>query len=240
MSGLVKIDFKRRCIEVLTVSLLVSTSFVGQRREHPVSTVFALLATPVELKTAVPGQEIILETISDVIVDGQVVIPAHSKIAGHFTEVSAKGKNGADVSLALVLDEAVRTDGVKFDLQAIIAAVAAPNDDSLASDPTYGMMRSNEPKMAARPSGAASSGELPASSKASSTAAVATAELKGAIDKMLLDENSRGAIGYEGLSITWSLATPPPVTILTAKKKNLKLRAHTQLLLRMVPPRLPK
>jgi len=228
-------------IGILGVCLIVSISILGQRREQQQVTIaFALLTTQVELKTAAPGQEIILETISDIIVDRLVLIPAHSKITGHVTQVSAKGKNAGGAALALVLDKIVRTDGTKFDLQAIIAAVAAPNDDSLASDPTYGMMRSNEPKMSARPSSTASSGELSAGSKASSTAAVATAELKGAIDRMLLDENSQGAIGYEGLSITWSLATPPPVTIFTTKKKNMKLFTRTQVLLRMVPPRLQK
>src|SRR5262249_18971843 len=170
-------------IGILGVCLVVSTSMLGQRREERrVGIEFGLLTPQVGLENGALGQEIILETISDIIVDGQVVIPARSKITGHVTEVSAKGKDAGDAALALVLDKAVRTDGTRFDLQAIIAAVAAPNDDSLASDPTYGMMRSNEPKMAARPSSTASSGELSASSKATSTAAVATAELKGAID----------------------------------------------------------
>src|SRR2546426_6599318 len=62
------------------------------------------------------------------------------------------------------------------------------------------MMHSNEPKMVgSRASTTASSGELSASSKASSNAAVATANLKGSMDALRLDENSQGALGYEGV-----------------------------------------
>ena len=125
-------------------------------------------------------------------------------------------------------------------MQAIIAAIVAPQDDSLSSDATYEMMHSNEPKMiGGRPSSTSSTGELSASSKASSSAAVATANLKGSMDGLRLNENSQGALGYEGVSLSWRLDAPPPVTII-ASKKNVKLLSGTQMLLRMAPPRLPK
>ncbi len=102
-------------------------------------------------------------------------------------------------------------------------------------------MHSNEPKMVgANTAGTASTGSLPPSSRAASNAAVATAELKGVRDdSLLLNENSQGAIGYDGLTITWQFTLPPPVTVFSTKSNNLKLTAGTQMLLRMVPPRLP-
>ena len=161
---------------------------------------------------------------------------------GHITQVITNGENRSRSVMAIVIDKAVRKDGVEIPVQAIIAAVAAPKDGSLSSDPAYGMMHSNEPKMTSSGLGAVvNTGTLPPSSKASSTAAVATADLKGRMDEtFLLDENSQGALGYEGLSMSWGLASLPPFTIFVSKSKNLRLETGTQMLLRMVPPRLAK
>src|SRR6266705_51486 len=229
--------------KLLAVILLLSSTLPAQTgSNHTVSTAFAVLTKSVDCKGATTGLEITLRTITDVVVDGDVVIPRDSRLSGHVAGVATKGKEQSQSRLALVIDKAINGSGREIPLQAIIAAVAAPQDTSLTSDPTYGMMRSNEPKMVgARPSGAAASGELSASSKASSTAAVATANIKGVTDEsLLLNENSQGAIGYEGLSLSWQLTLPPPITVFSSKNNNLKLLAGTQMLLRMVPPRLPK
>src|ERR1043165_6560206 len=100
--------------------------------------------------------------------------------------------------------------GVEIPLQAIIAAVALPKkDDSLTSDPTYSMMHSNEPKMLGLGPGT----DSPAS-KSGSNSAAATAEMKGPMEvHLLLKENSQGAIGYEGLAISWEFTSTPPVTV---------------------------
>ena len=222
------------------IVLLLSTSLLAQTGDqNRVSTVFAVLPKSLESKSATVGQELTLRTISDVVVNGAVVIPRGSKVVGHVSQVATKGKDEPQSVLAIVIDKAVTTGGREIPLQAIIAAIAAPRS-SLSSDPTYGMMRSNEPKMVgANPRDAASSGELPAGSKAASTAAVATANLKGSMDEpSVLNEDSQGAIGYEGLSISWHLMAPPPITVFASKGKNVKLEAGTQMLLRMAPPRL--
>ena len=73
------------------------------------------------------------------------------------------------------------------------------------------------------------------------TAAVATADLKGRMDEpFLLDENSQGALGYEDLSLSWSLAFPPAFTVFVSKNKNFRLATGTQMLLRIAAPRLAK
>src|SRR5207237_9389443 len=99
-------------------------------------------------------------------------------------------------------------------------------------------MQSNEPKMIRSRAGSApGTGNRSASSKASSTAAVATAQVKGGMDSSpQLSEDSQGAIGYEGMSISWSLEVPPPMTIFMSKAKSIKLKAGTQVLLRMAEP----
>jgi len=206
-----------------------------------VSTVFAVLTKSIESKSATVGQELSLKTISDIVVKGELVIPKGSDLLGHIKEVAVKNKDASQSLLSVIIEKAVVTNGAEVPLQAIIAAVAAPQDNSLDADPTYGMMHSNEPRMSGSAAGASRSGGLSASSKASSNAAVATAEFKGRMDHgLLLDADSQGAIGYDGLSISWQLTTPPPITVFASKSKNVKLAAGTQMLLRMASPRITR
>ena len=207
----------------------------------PVSIVFAVLAKSLDSRNAVIGDELTLRTISDVVVDSRVVIPKGSKLLGRVGGAVTKGKDEPKTALALIIDKSILTNEIELPLQAIIVAIAAPQK-SLSSDPTYAMMHSNEPKMVGSgPRGATSSGSLPASSKANSTAAVATAQIKGIPDEPLaLTPDSQGAFGYEGLSISWHLAMPPPLTVLSTKARNLRLEAGTQVVIRMAQPRLPQ
>ncbi len=229
---------------VLSLILLFYSSLIAQTSERlpQVSNLVAVLTKTVETKSATAGDEITLRAISDVVVDGEIVIARGSKLTGRIAEVTQKSKEQPQTQLAFVIDKAVRKDGVEIPLQAIAAAIAAPEKDSLTADPTYGMMHSNEPKMVGSGvRGTSSSGGLSSSSNASSNAAVATAHIKGNSDEPTeLNLDSQGAIGYEGVSITWRLMVPPPVTVITTKSKNLKLEAGTQMLLRMAPPRLPR
>ena len=207
--------------------------------QPPVSTVFAIVVKRIDIKTASVNQEIALRTISDVVVDGIVVIPSGSRVIAHVAEFATKGKESQQSILGIVIDKAVLETGKEFALQAIIAAIAAPQDGTLPSDPTYGMMHSNEPKMvAAGPNGAARAGELSASSKADSTATVSTARINGEMRKgLLLNADSNGTIGFSGLSLSWRLDSPPPVSVFSSSSKEIKLEAGTQVLLRMAPPR---
>ena len=224
----------------LVLLFLFPTSLMAQSdNSPPVSKVFALLNKTVESKSASIGDELILQTISDVVVDGQMVIPKSSKFLCHVAGVVSKGKGEPQSLLTIVIDKAVG-GGRDIPVQAIIVAIAAPVNP-LSSDPTYEMMHSNEPKMVGSGVRATTNtGGLSASSKASSTAAVATAELKGRMETMLLTEDSLGAVGYEGVSISWHLSIPPPLTVFSTKAKNMKLEAGTQMLLRMASPRLAK
>ena len=228
---------------VLTFILLFSSSLFAQTSETrpQVSNVIAVLTKTVETKSATAGNEFTLRAISDVVVNGEIIIPRGAKLMGRISEVTMKSKEEPQTLLALVIDKAVRKDGVEIPLQAIAVAIAAPEKDSFAADPTYGMMHSNEPKMITSGPRAASSDGLSSSSKAGSNAAVATAKIKGDLDEpSVLNLDSQGTIGYEGVSITWRLSAPPPVTMIATKGKNLKLEAGTQMLLRMAQPRLPR
>jgi len=233
---------KRFCLALLA-SIFLCSSAIGQTTsvQPEVSNLLAVLNKPVETRTAKAGDEISLKSISDLAVDGQIVIARGSQLNGKLVEVVLKDKENPETLLAFSVEKAVLKDGSQIPLQAIVAALAAPRKDSLATDPTFGMMHSNEPKMVGGATATSSSGSLPASSRATSNAAVATANLIGKLDQpTVLDANSQGAVDIEGLKITWRLLAPPPITVVSSKGKNLKLEAGTQVLLRMAPPRLPR
>lgn len=232
---------KKFYIPGVLILLVVSFSVLAQSQEPPaVSTLIVVLPEALDTKTATVGQETSLTTTEDLKVRNEVVIPKGSKIIAQVAGSVTKGKNEPKSVLALRIEKAVIGRGQEIPLQAIIAAIAAP-PAVLDQDPTYAMMHSNEPKMSGSAQGTASSGTLSASSKVSSTAPVATAQLKGAMDQpLLLRPDSQGAIGYEDVSVAWHLSMPPPLTIFSTKAKNLKLLAGTQMLLRLAEPRLPK
>src|SRR6476619_4106957 len=167
--------------------LIAPEAIVLANDQPAVSTVFAVVLKRLDTKNASLNQELTLRTISDVAVNGIVVIASGSTVVGHVVEFATKGKESQQSILAIVIDKAVLENGREIPLQAIIAAVAAPEDGALPSDPTYGMMHSNEPKMVGSgPNGAARTGDLSASSKADSSAAVSTARINGEMRKGLL------------------------------------------------------
>jgi len=221
---------------------LFANAFAQETNPQKVISAYAILNTSVDTKSATEGQQLTFRIVADLVVKGVVVIPRDSTVYARISEVHAKGKDQPQSALAIVIDKAKRPDGIEVPLQAIIAAVAAPKENSLTSDPTYGMLHSNEPRMSGSGAGTASrTGDLTPSSKASATAAVATAGIKGPMEEgFLLNEDSAGAIGYEGLTLSWGLAAPPPFTIFVSKSKSIKLNAGTQVLLRMSPPHLPQ
>jgi len=216
--------------------LLIAPEASALANDQPsVSTVFAVVLKRLDTKNASVNQELTLRTITDVTVNGIVVIASGSTVVGHVVESATKGKESQQSILAIVIDKAVLENGRQIPLQAIIAAVAAPQDSALPADPTYGMMHSNEPKMVASGPRA---GDLSASSKADSTAAVSTAKINGEMRKgLLLNTDSNGAIGFSNLSLTWRLDSPPPVSVFSSNNKEITFEAGTQVLLRMAPPR---
>lgn len=234
---------KRFCPPLLASILFCSSSLYAQTSsaQPEVSNLLAILNKAVESKTAKPGDEISLRAISDLAVGGQVIIPRGAQLNGKLAEVVLKDKENPETSLVFSVEKAILKNGAEIPLQAIVAALAAPRTESLATDPTFGMMHSNEPKMVGGATNASSSGALSPTSKATSNAVVATANLTGKLDQpTVLDANSQGAVDIEGLKITWRLMAPPPLTVVSSKSKNLKLDAGTQMLLRMAPPRLPR
>ena len=118
----------------------------------------AVLEKSLDSKNATAGQEIALLTLTDVVVSGETIIPKGSRLTGQTADTGTKGNADRKNILAIRIDKAITNKGAEIPLQAIIAAIKAPTDDSLTSDPLYGMMHSNEPKMIGSGPGSAAGG----------------------------------------------------------------------------------
>ena len=182
---------------------------------------FCALDKTLDFKTAKTGDKIGLHLTRDLVVKDKTIMPRGTAFV--VTVVDAKDGN----TVSLVLDKATPASGQEVPLVGITAAVATPPQD-LSEDPFYGMNHSSEPTQR--------TGNAEASI-ASSGAAVQTAMLKRKNQpKSNLQEDSSGAIGIDGLKLSWVLDKAPATTVMTAKKKNFKLERGTEILLRMAPP----
>ena len=210
----------RRTIAVpLTLFLL---TLAGGAQQAAIG--FCALDQTLDFKTAKTGDKIALHLTRDLVFNGKTLMPLGTVLSATIVEV----KDGN--ALSIVLDKATPKAGQDVPLMGIIAAVASRADD-LSQDPFYSMNRSTEPTQR--------TANVPTTSGASSGAAVQTAMLKRENDpKSNLREDSSGAIGIDGLKMNWVLNKPPATTVMTAKKKNFKLRGGTEVLLRLAPPQM--
>ena len=187
------------------------------------ATAFCKLDRDLDFKNVKAGDKVALKLTRDLVFGGETLLPAGTIVTANVTE--AKDAN----TVSLVLEKAKTKSGKEVELMGIVAAIAEPKGD-LTEDPIYQLNRSTEVSQ--------HNSSNPAVSGATSGAAAQTAILKGANDpKSNLTEDSQGAIGIAGLKLTWVLDQPPAITVLTSKKKNLKLKAGTEVLLRMARPK---
>lgn len=185
---------------------------------------FCALDQTLDFKTAKAGDKIALHLTRDLVVNGKTLMPRGTLLS--VIVIDTKNEN----AVSIVLEKATPKPGQDVPLMGIIAAVAPP-PGGLPEDPLYSMNSSSEPTQR--------TGNLPATSVASSGAAVQTAQLEGQNRaKSNLQEDSSGAIGIDGLKLNWVLDKPPATTVMTAKKKNFKLRKGTETLLRVAPPQM--
>lgn len=201
----------------LSVVLLACTAplLAQSANKSKVVAVFAVLSTPVDTKTSARGDEVLMSTVNDVIIDGKVIVPKGSKLVGHIGGVISKGKDDPKSVIAIAIDKAV-SNGTELSVQAIVAAVAAPGVRSVnPSNSTASSPRSDPgPAVAVDRARGERPGDQP----------------------FALTAESQGAYGFDDVAISWHLTMPPPLTIFATKAKRLRLETGTQLLLRMFPP----
>src|SRR4051794_955400 len=71
----------------------------------------ATLSKSIDSKKAKAGDAVEAKTTSDVKAEGKTIIPRGSKLIGHITQASARGKGDADSTLGIAFDHAVLKNG---------------------------------------------------------------------------------------------------------------------------------
>jgi len=231
------------CLALMFLFALCGSINAQSGSNDGISTGYAVLTKTIELKSATVGQEVNLRIMGDIVANGKIAIAKDAQLVGHISAVTMKGNGAPESQLSVVVDKIIKKDGSEMPVQGIIAAIAAAQD-SLTTDnmpkmiggssnpnPSPSTSTSSNPNPS--PSTLTSSNKEGSQSGADAINNKANLGVKAKIDGLLLNENSRGANGFDGVSITWQLNTPPPATIFSTKGKNIKLEKGTQMMLRM-------
>jgi hypothetical protein len=145
------------------------------------------------------GDSVTARTTQAVKEDGKVVLPKGTKLTGHVTRASARGKGDSDSTLAIQFDRAELKGGQEMTLQLNLQALAAApgvtpigGDDlqGMGSAGTSGSMSGGSPAGVGAPVGGAVSG-------AAGTAARTTGGVAGAADSTV-NSTTNAAAGAAG------------------------------------------
>ena len=219
----------------------------------------AVLNAPVDSKKAKEGDAVTAHTTEAVKSDGKTVIPKGTKLVGHVTRASAKGKGDAESALGVAFDKAILKNGQEVPVNAAIQAVAAAQSNSAIAGSdidtigsaggsgaaggrgalggvtaTAGGAAGSVTNTAANVGSVAGAAGSTVGGTANSAAGVAGSS-KGAIGGLnaagQLTSNSQGVFGLNGLSLVTSSASDAQGSAITSTGKNVHLDSGTRMLL---------
>lgn len=200
----------------------------------PAGTVIpAELSKSLDAKKSKPGDKIEAKTTMDLLSKGQVVVPRNTKIIGHVTAAKPRTKESSDSMLGIVFDRISMKGGQELPVQASIQALAAPlqrvfsgsepmSESPSSMPPSGGAQQGSTMGGAGRP-GTSSSTPPPFPTQGSPS----ETNVPNSAGKVL-DPNSQGVVGLEGLSLTSS----PQASVISSSTDNVHLDSGTQLILR--------
>src|SRR5207244_7843696 len=93
----------------------------------------AALSSPIDSKKCKPGDPVDAHNTEAVKSEGKTVIPKGSKLVGHVTQASARGKGESESSLGIVFDKAILKNGQEIPLDAGIQAIASAQSSASAA-----------------------------------------------------------------------------------------------------------
>jgi len=93
----------------------------------------AALSSPIDSKKCKPGDPVNAHSTEAVKSEGKTVIPKGSKLVGHVTQASARGKGESESSLGIVFDKAILKNGQEIPLNAGIQAIASAQSSASAA-----------------------------------------------------------------------------------------------------------
>lgn len=209
----------------------------------------AALKKSIDSKKLKAGDPVVAETTESTDQNGKSLIPRGTKIEGHVTQASARGKGDAFSTVGVVFDKAVLKDGQQIPLNVTVQALAlsqsaatAPSANSGSGMAPMGNPGSPASSSSGRMGGGAPMGQpsqtLPATTPTDTVGNVNTNNAeggKGAVGGLnssgVLTANSRGVFGLPGIGLSTSREGTQPAAVITSTGKNVRLDSGTQLLL---------
>jgi hypothetical protein len=220
----------------------------------------ATLSSPIDSKKCKPGDPVNAHSTEAVKSEGKTVIPKGSKLVGHVTQASARGKGESESSLGIVFDKAILKNGEEIPLNAGIQAIAAAQSSASAAGSEMDTMGG----MGASAAGSGMAGGRSALGGVTSTAGGAAGTVtntaanvggvaggtvnsaanaggsiagtsKGAVGGLntagQLASNSQGVFGLNGLNLSAAASNATQGSVITSAGKNVHLDSGTRMLL---------
>jgi hypothetical protein len=189
----------------------------------PGSTILAELNSSVDSKKVKAGDLIVAHTVEALkSADDRTIVPKGTKIEGHITQATARGKGGQESALGIQFEKAVLKEGGEIELNVVIQALGAPISFAAPSDlgtqPTVGTTQTS-------PMGGHSG------PPAGQSPQVATPPESSGISSPQLGAKSRGVIGLHGLTLNAEPANNRPASTVVSNGKSVRLDGGTQMLL---------
>ena len=217
----------------------------------------AALSSPIDSKKCKPGDPVNAHSTEAVKSEGKTVIPKGSKLVGHVTQASARGKGESESSLGIVFDKAILKNGQEIPLNAGIQAIASAQssasaagsdlDTMGASAAGSGMAGGRSPlggvastvggaagtvtNTAANVGGVAGGTVNSAANAGGSIAGTSKGAVGGLNTAGQLTSNSQGVFGLNGLNLSAAGSNATEGSVITSAGKNVQLESGTRMLL---------
>ena len=217
----------------------------------------AALSSPIDSKKCKPGDPVNAHSTEAVKSEGKTVIPKGSKLVGHVTQASARGKGESESSLGIVFDKAILKNGQEIPLNAGIQAIASAQssasaagsdlDTMGASAAGSGMAGGRSPlggvastaggaagtvtNTAANVGGVAGGTVNSAANAGGSIAGTSKGAVGGLNTAGQLTSNSQGVFGLNGLNLSAAGSNATEGSVITSAGKNVHLESGTRMLL---------
>jgi hypothetical protein len=184
-----------------------------------------------------PGDPVNAKIAQDLLSNGKIVIPRDTKLVGHVTEATAKGKGEPGSTLGVAFDKMILKGGRELPISATIQALAKPQQQasSLANEPANSGYGGSVGVGAGSGSGSASGrGGMAGEQAGVQQPTVPDASGNSGVGNVpssagAISANSQGVIGLKGLAISKGNEG----TIITADSGNVHLDGGTQMILRV-------
>ena len=224
------------------------------------STFNAALRAPLDSKKCKPGDPVSARTTEPAKSDGKTVFPKGTKLVGHVTQASARGKGDSESALGIVFDKAILKNGEDVPVNVVIQALASAQTSASAAGADVDTMGSmggsaagsgvaggrgalggvtstaggavgSVTNTAARTGGTATSAVNSTTNATGSLAGSAQGAVGGLNAAGQLTSNSQGVFGLNGLNLSSAASNSTQGSLITSTGKNVHLDSGTQMLL---------